>query len=155
MANFVLFTSSADAVVQRTATASMLVRVVEVSPARTAPDGGNFVTVAGIQLDVQVGGASELAGRTIGHEQPAFSGRLLSTRRGHKSEWRFTVGPVLREDYFALRTAVRAGYVECFGPALELDGDLVILCSVALDDGGYTPDRNWHQRTAAITIKEV
>jgi hypothetical protein len=114
-----------------------------------------FLTIAGVNYDVQQQGAGEATPRLIGKDVAAFAGGLRTTRRARKRVYNFTLAPLSVTAYETLITNVATSVVSVTGDALD---GAAISALVDVNSGAFIDDLTavrFHQRIAQITVREV
>ncbi len=114
-----------------------------------------FLTVAGINLEILVAGATQEEGDHVGAVKRAFSGMYRSSRQLNKERYRFTVGPITQTDAATLRAAAAAngGIVACSGDAITSGNYLVTIPgSDFVQDSSESTD---FRRTVSLTLERA
>lgn len=106
-----------------------------------------FLTIAGLDVEIQVTPAQRGQPTRIGETARAFDGTLRSTVRGQKHAWTGTTGPLSTTDADALETAIDAahGLVTVAGDWLggSFTADVFVTARTPIPDRGAADELAW------------
>lgn len=113
----------------------------------------SFITVAGIDLLIQEGGAKVGKPEKVGKSVRSFAGNLRSTQSAAKRLWSFTTAPMTAAAIATLHTAAPDGsFVVCTGVALDSAN---VTCEINYESEGFLIDQISFTREVTFTLREV